>query len=161
MFYHEWDRLRSGVPLTNKIQGPAYGVEAWGVWQVATAWRLSGGFMTLRKHLEFEPGGQDSAGINNPTLANDAEFQWTLRSAHDLGDRQNFDFAVRRVGKLPNPSVPEYTAVDLRYAWRPRRELELSATLTNAFDPEHPEFGAAPARSEIPRALYLAVRWAL
>jgi len=68
---------------------------------------------------------------------------------------------VRRVGKLPNPAVPEYTAVDLRYAWRAAPGLELSATLANAFDPEHAEFGAAPARSEIPRALYLGARWAL
>lgn len=160
-FYHEWDRLRSGVPLVNKIQGPAYGVEGWAAWQVASAWRLTGGFMTLRKHLEFEPGAEDSAGINNPSLANDPEFQWSLRSTHDLTNRQQLEVAVRRVGKLPNPAVPEYTALDLRYARRATSGLELSATLTNALDPEHPEFGAAPARSEIPRALYLQARWAI
>ena len=67
---------------------------------------------------------------------------------------------MRRVGALPNPRVPEYTAVDLRYAWHARPNVELSLTLQNAFDPEHPELNAAPGRSEIPRSAFLGARWA-
>lgn len=55
--------------------------------------------------------------------------------------------------------MPAYTAVDARYAWQMRRELELSVTAQNLFDRAHPEFGAAPGRSEIERALFVRVRW--
>jgi iron complex outermembrane recepter protein len=163
-FWHEWDRLRSGsatVPalIENKVQGPAYGVEGWGAWQAAAALRLSAGFSTLRKRLEAEAGASASS-VNDPNLSNDPEFQWMLRASLNPAPRHELDATLRRVGKLPNPAVPEYTAFDLRYAWRASRSLDLSATLQNAFDPEHPEFGAAASRSEIPRALYLAVRWA-
>lgn len=162
-FVHQWDRLRSGQPapavVQNRIEGDTYGVEGWAAWQVLPAWRLSAGGMSLRKHLRLEEGSTDPVGPS--ALGNDPEFQWMLRSAHDLGSSQELDIALRRVGSLPSPSVPEYTAVDLRYAWRVRRGLELSATLQNAFDPAHPEINAAPARSEIERALYLKVQWAL
>jgi iron complex outermembrane receptor protein len=55
--------------------------------------------------------------------------------------------------------VPAYTAVDARYAWQPRRELELSVTAQNLFERAHPEFGTAATRSEIERGLFLRVKW--
>jgi len=162
-FVHQWDRLRSGAPapatVQNRIEGDTYGFEGWAAWQALPQWRLSAGGMTLRKHLRLEQGSPDPVGPS--ALGNDPDFQWTLRSSLNVTASQDFDLAVRRVGALPSPSVPEYTALDLRYAWRPQRGLELAATLTNALDPEHPEFNGAPGRSEIPRALLLSMQWAI
>jgi iron complex outermembrane receptor protein len=73
---------------------------------------------------------------------------------------QEFDVMLRRVGRLPDPAVPEYTALDLRYGWRVRHDIEISLTVQNAADPSHPEFGAAPGRSEIGRSVLAAIRWA-
>ena len=163
LFRHEWDRLRSGTPppllLENRIEGPVYGAEAWGSWQVAPSWRLAAGVLSLRKDLRLEPGSTDPVGVNNPTLANDPEFQWSLRSSHNLGPDTELDAMLRRIGKLPNPEVPEYTALDLRLAWRPRRTLEWSLTVQNLLDRFHPEFNAAPARSEIERSAFVRLRW--
>jgi iron complex outermembrane receptor protein len=162
-FLHQWDRLRSGtappVIIENRIEGPVYGVEGWAAWQVTRAWRLSGGATALRKRLRLEPGSTDPVGTRNPQLANDPGHQWMLRSSLGLGRRHDLDAAVRRVGALPNPSVPAYTAVDARYAWRPRPDLELSLVAQNIFDRSHPEFGAAPGRSEIERDVSLRARW--
>jgi len=162
-FVHQWDRLRSGQPapafVQNMIEGDTYGFEAWGNWQVTRAWRLSAGGTTLREHLRLKPGSTDPTGPS--ALGNDPEFQWMLRSSLNVAANQDFDLAVRRVGALPNPAVPSYTALDLRYAWRARRDLELSLTLQNAADPGHPEFNAAPGRSEIARSVLAAVRWSL
>jgi iron complex outermembrane receptor protein len=66
---------------------------------------------------------------------------------------------ARYVGELPNPKVPAYTALDARYAWQMRRELELSVTAQNLFDRAHPEFGSAATRSEIERALFVRLKW--
>jgi iron complex outermembrane recepter protein len=163
LFWHEWENLRSGtspvVFLENKIHGSAYGLEAWGTWEVARAWRLSAGLMTLRKDLELERGSTDPGGVDNPNLSNDPKTQWMLRASTNLSHNHQLDTTVRHVGQLPNPVVPEYTAVDVRYGWRMRNELELSVTLRNAFDQEHVEFNHAPTRSEIAREIYAKLEW--
>jgi iron complex outermembrane recepter protein len=160
-FVNQWDRLRSGAPfpatVQNRMEGNTYGFEAWGAWQATDAWRLAAGGTLLRKELRLEPGANDPDGTN--AAGNDPEFQWQLRSTFNLTASQDFDVAVRRVGRLPAPQVPEYTALDLRYAWRARRGLELSLTVQNAADPSHAEFGAAPGRSEIGRGVLAAVKW--
>jgi iron complex outermembrane recepter protein len=162
-YANQWDRLRSGQRpppaafVQNMIEGDTYGFEAWGTWQVASAWRLMAGGTTLRKHLRLEPGSTDPTGPS--ALGNDPESQWMLRSSLNVTSNQDFDVTVRRVGALPLPAVPEYTALDLRYGWRVRRDFELSLTVQNAADPSHPEFNAAPGRSEIARSVLLAARW--
>jgi len=60
---------------------------------------------------------------------------------------------------LPSPSVPSYVTADLRLAWRPSPSLELSIVGQNLFDNQHPEFGAAANRQEIPRSVYGKVTW--
>src|SRR5690606_6526716 len=95
LFRHEWDRLRSGtVPplvLENRIEGPVHGLEAWGTWQATPGWRLSAGLLSLDKDLELEAGSTDPVGVGNPTLANDPEYQWMLRSSHRLGPSADLD----------------------------------------------------------------------
>ncbi len=163
LFWHEWDKLRSGsfplVVLENKIRGSARGLEAWGTWEVAVGWRVSGGLMTLRKQLEMRPDSTDPAGVTNPNLSNDPEYQGMLRASADLSANHQLDWTLRHVARLPHPVVPRYTAVDLRYGWRVRPQLELSLVVRNAFDAQHVEFNEAPARSEIERDVYGQIRW--
>jgi iron complex outermembrane receptor protein len=163
LFWNEWQHLRSGsapvVVLDNKIHGSTYGLEAWGTWELAHAWRLSAGLTTLRKHLELEPGSTDPNGVNNPNLSNDPKHQWMLRASTDLARNHQLDMTVRRVGALPNPLVPAYTAVDLRYGWLVSDVLELSLVLRNALDDRHAEFDPESSRSEIEREAYAQVRW--
>jgi iron complex outermembrane receptor protein len=164
VFHHEWDKLRSGTTLPlrleNKIEGPVYGVEAWSAWQVLRNWRLSGGLTTVRKNLRLEAGSTDPVGVANVTLGNDPEYQWMLRSSVDLGANQELDVQLRHVATLPSPRVEAYTALDLRYAWRPRRSLEVSLTADNLLDSSHPEFRTSAAIPfEIRRGFFLKLRW--
>jgi iron complex outermembrane recepter protein len=160
-FYHDYDKLRSGQPapavIQNMIEGEVSGVEAWATYQATGNWRLSGGLVELRKDLRVKPGSPDPVGPS--ALGNDPEHQWMLRSILNLTPRHDFDVMVRRVSRLPEPEVPAYTAVDARFAWRPRSDLELSVTAQNLFDPTHPEFGALPGRSEIPRSVFGKAVW--
>jgi len=163
-FLHDWDNLRSGqrpphAQVQNMIEGRTYGVEGWAAWQVTSAWRLSGGATTLRKDLHLKPGSTDPAGPKN--LGNDPDDQWQLRSALNLPYRQKLDAAVRHVAALPDPGVPAYTAFDLRYAWQVIEGVELSLTGQNLLDSKHPEFNAAPGRSEIGRSGLLQLRLSL
>jgi iron complex outermembrane receptor protein len=161
LFHHDWDKLRSGtslpVQLENKIEGKVQGVEAWLSWLVMPSWQLSGGISTLDKDLELEPGSTDPVGVDNETLANDGDHQWMLRSSWEITSALSLDVRARHVDSLPNPAVPDYTAVDATLAWKMRSKLALKLTVQNLFDEEHPEYGPAPTRSELERGVFLEV----
>jgi iron complex outermembrane receptor protein len=164
-FHTRYDRLRSGMPapavIENRIEGFSNGVEAWATFQATRTWRLSGGLSTLHQHLGLEQGSRDPTGPI--ALGNDPDHQWMLRSSWNIASNQELDVIARRVGSVPlqapAPPVPAYTAVDLRWGWKVSREVELSLTLQNLFDPEHPEFNAAPGRSEFERGAFLKLLW--
>ena len=163
LFHNIYDKLRSvepapggGVVLGNKMEGTANGLEAWGSYQAASNWRLSAGAFFLRQHLRLKP---DSGDTNVSAAGNDPAHQWLLRSSLDLSNSTELDIRVRRVGALPNPSVAAYTAVDVRYAWRLLRELELALVGPNLFASSHAEFGNAATRSELARGAYLKLKW--
>jgi iron complex outermembrane receptor protein len=162
-FRHDCDNLRSAtappVYFENKIEGPTYGFEGWATWQILSAWRLSGGLTLLRKDLRLEADSTDLLGTRNPQLANDPREHWILRSSLTPWNSHEIDTMVRRVGELPNPIVPAYTAVDVRYAWRLRTDLEMSVVGQNLFDRRHPEFNALPGRSEFERGVFLRAKW--
>jgi iron complex outermembrane receptor protein len=127
---------------------------------VTDTWRLSGGGVTQRIVTSLMPDSHDLSGTTG-LFTSDPNHYWSVRSSHDLGNRQEFDITLRHVGALPKPAVPAYTAVDARYGWRIRPGLELSLIGQNLFDPRHAEFGAAPQRSEYERALAVRVVWTL
>jgi iron complex outermembrane receptor protein len=163
-FHSVYDHLRSvepaaggGFVLGNEMQGRARGAEAWGVFGATPTWRLSAGALLLDQDLQLKPASRDTSGT--AAAGNDPAHQFSLRSSHDLRGQQHFDVMARRVGRLPSPEVPAYTAVDARYAWQARRDVELSVTAQNLFDRRHAEFGTAATRSEIERGVFVRLKW--
>ena len=162
-FYAQYENLRSVeaagsvLVLGNKMEGRGQGIEAWGTYQATRYWRLSAGALLLDQHLRLKPDSTDTTGV--AAAGNDPKHQFTLRSSHDLALNQHFDLMARYVGALPDPQLPAYTAVDARYAWQVRRDIELSLTGQNLFDHAHSEFGAAATRSEIQRAVFARIKW--
>jgi iron complex outermembrane recepter protein len=140
----------------NEMDGATRGLEAWAVYQITPNWRIGGGLTTLSKDLRLKPG---SDGLNGGVAAegNDPDRSWHLRSTHNLAERWELDAMVRGVASLPLPAVPSYVAVDLRVAWKARRDLELSLTLQNLFDDGHAEFGSPLTRSELQRTAFFKV----
>ena len=163
-FHADYDRLRSGQPgpgamVENRMQGKTYGLESWGSWQATRDWRLMAGATTLREHFTIEPGSREPNGPKD--LGNDPPYQTMLRSSLNVTPTQQFDLTVRRVPSLGSPFVPAYTALDLRYGWQVRRDLELALIGRNLLDHSHPEFGSLPGRAEFePSAMVRATyRW--
>jgi iron complex outermembrane receptor protein len=143
--------------IGNGIEGKTSGVEAWGSYQATRAWRLNGGVVLLRQRLELKPDSTSLQGVS--TEGNDPKHHWMLRSVYDITERHELDIMVRHVGELPDPVVPAYTAVDARLGWKADRNLELSLTLQNMFDPSHPEFGSPATRSELERSAFAKLLW--
>ncbi|MBI3622059.1 MAG: TonB-dependent receptor [Nitrospirae bacterium] len=165
-FYNVYDKLRSLEPapggpppyvLDNKMKGHTYGVETWGSYSVTDWWRLSAGYTYLKMRLHLLSGSGDPTGV--PGAGNDPTHQASARSMINLPYNLEFDLAVRAVGNLPAPAVPSYVALDARLGWIVWRGAEISVMGSNLLDRRHPEFGAAPARSELERTVYGRVRW--
>ncbi len=166
LFHNIYDKLRSVEPdpgsagevvLGNKMEGTADGFEAWGSYQAARNWRLSAGGFFLRQRLRLKPDSGDPLGVS--AAGNDPKRQFILRSSLGLPDSTELDVGIRYVAALPNPSVSAYTAVDIRVAWRLRRELELSVVGQNLFDSGHTEFVATNMNNEMARGGYVKLKW--
>lgn len=162
LFHHDWQRLRSGqVPpnaqVQNRIAGSSRGLEAWAQWQAMRWLRLEASVSALGKNLRVEPGSNDPEGPR--ALGNDPRHQWSLRAQLDLPARQELDLALRRIGALPDPALPAYTALDLNYGWRPRADWRLSLSGRNLLGGQHAEFGTAPGRARFGRSVFLQLQW--
>jgi iron complex outermembrane recepter protein len=164
-FHARHDHLRSLEPIGggtfvigNEMEGDTSGFEAWGTWHaVAIPLRVRAGALVLDQNLRLKPGSGDP---NGPRAAgNDPKHQFMLRASLDLARGQELDILLRRVGRLPEPEVPSYTGLDVRYALALHPALDLSVTLQNLLDRQHPEFGAAATRSEIERGVFVRLQW--
>ncbi len=164
-FRQQFRGLRAGVPgvvpgtVQNLVDGPVDGIEAWGRWQPARGWQLTGGWLHLRQHLRYA-GGLAPGVTSFPGLGNDPRTQWMLRSSHDLGQGIELDLALRRVGQLPDPVVPAYTAVDLRLGLQATGAWRVALLARNLGDPGHREFFAPSAGSDLRRQVLLQLTWA-
>lgn len=163
-FHASYDKLRTleenpngfDSVVDNQAEGRVQGIELWGKWQVTRPWRLSGGAVVQSVDASLKPGSTDTSGTTRPAPADPGHY-WTLHSTHDISENKELDFSIRRVGALP--TVPAYTTADVRFAWEVRRNLELSIVGRNLLDKSHPEFGAAPLRSEIERSVFIKLLW--
>ena len=163
-FHNRYDDLRTQqidpsftfATFASLMEGKASGIEMWGSYQAGKRWRLSAGYTALRESMWLKPGSNDSAGPR--AVGKDPRHTAQLRSTFDVGAGQQFELAVRDVGRLRNPDVPGYTAVDARYLWMVRPGVELSLTGQN-LNGSHAEYGPVEWRTELPREVALRLVW--
>jgi len=163
-FYNFYDNIRSVEPISpgsysiqNKNEAESWGVEFSGTYQPTDWWRLRGGYTFLNTDVHRTEGGLD---INQGRAeGNDPQNQVVLQSMVNLPRGFELDLTARYVDTLPSPNVPSYFAFDARLGWRVTTNLDLSVVGQNLCDNQHPEFGAAATRQEIPRSIYGKVSW--
>jgi len=164
LFHADYDRLLSletlpsrVIVFSNEIEAKTTGVEMWGAWQATSLWRLSAGYTGQRERLRLKPGSNDTSTV--ATAGRDPASTWLLRSSLNPFARTELDVTVRGVAALSDPSVPRYTAVDLRVGWKPLPDVELSVAGRNLGDRGHGEFNAVATRIEIGRSVFASFRW--
>jgi iron complex outermembrane receptor protein len=115
-------------------------------------------YTALNQKLRLKSGSTDIADSPNSS-DKDPSHTWQIRSAYTLSPGKEFDLSVRHVDELSSPHVPAYTAVDARFGWRVRKDIELSVIGQNLFGTAHAEYGDRVFRSEIPQAVFFKVVW--
>lgn len=137
------------------------GVEVAADWHPASWWRLQAActWFSIRAQRNGDPAHDASAAMAEGISP---RHQVSLRSSVNLGADHQVDAWLRHVGRLDYMAIPAYTTLDLRYAWRVTRRVELSIVGQNLTDPSHPEFVSdhlpTPAL-EVGRAAYVKLRW--
>ncbi|MCP4699471.1 MAG: TonB-dependent receptor [Gammaproteobacteria bacterium] len=148
--------------FSNGLEGKTYGFELALDWMKAESWRLQAAYSFLRMHLRLKKGVQS---LVEDTENRSPRHQLSLRSSLTLSDEWELDLWCRYVDELPSEALgylDDYVNMDVRLAWRPSANLELSLTGQNLLDKQHPEFGPDtfnPFVSEVQRGAYGQLRW--
>ena len=172
-FYNDYDELRTYEDGTggfaeldappryhhllladNKMEGCTYGAEASATWEATADWRLTAAYAFLDSDFEPKSGGADFSAA---TLAEGSapRHMASLRSQVDLSSDIQCDVMVRFVDELPAYNIDAYTTFDLRVAWSPVPDLELSLVGRNLAEEWHAELTAY----EVERSVYGKLTW--
>jgi iron complex outermembrane receptor protein len=165
-FQGDYDHLRTQelapsntqVFFGNGMRGRVRGLEAWGSWQANPWLRLHAGMTLLQPRLSLKPGSRDTG--DSVAVAEGAMPRRIvkLRAAVDLPRDAELDLMLRHVGALSAPTVPAYTALDLRLGWQFGTGTELALVGHNLQNRGHGEFTDLATRSDIGRSLLLQWR---
>lgn len=146
----------------NNLKARSDGLELVLDYHATQWWRLQPSYTYL--HIKGMPGAGDPISRNYATfLVNSApRHQWSLRSSVNLPNRQLFDLWYRHtsgrdVASVNGGSVPAYSTLDFRYAWRFKPGWELSLVGQNLLENRHVEFwqDQLPAEvTQVERAWY-------
>jgi len=174
-YYNDYSNLRSTTPgpassgslpiiLQNNLEGQTYGMEVSGDYQMLDWWRWHAGYDYLQEHIHVKPGEVDFTHGLNETA--DPGNQVFLRSAMDLPQNIEFDAEGRWIDSLTinqgptAATVPSYFELNLRLAWHPATNLEVSVTGQNLLHEYHVEYGFPNSTQEaIQRSVYGKITW--
>lgn len=143
------------LDIENRATGETYGGELAMNWRVRDWWRLRGSYSLLETQIHPAPGSSDSDAEDDEGKS--PHHQFVLQSSLDLPGHVHFDMLGRYVDRLKEIGVDAYFALDLRLAWRPKPNLELSIVGQNLFEDRHPEFVPTIIpiqRTETQRSIY-------
>ncbi len=102
-------------------------------------------------------------GVNTYVAGTSPTRQYALRWTMDLSAKTQFDFWLRRVGKLQSQDqeIPAYTELDIRLGYAVNKNLDLSLVGQNLLDSRHAEFSETSIIpvSYIPRSVYAKATW--
>jgi iron complex outermembrane receptor protein len=144
-FYNVYDNLRTIEPINlfsstagNEMEGDTYGVELSADYQPLDWWRLQLNYSFLEMNLSLKEGSGDTT--SESAEGESPQNKVSLRSMMDLPYDLRLDLWFRYVDELPTQNVSDYTTMDIRFAWKPRKWLELDVVGQNLLENHHPEF---------------------
>ncbi len=164
-FVNDYTDLRTletpptGIPIViaNNMSARTAGLEASAELAPVPFWRLHLGYTLLSERFRLNPGSLDTTQGTNER--NDPRHQFWFRSLVDLPGRTEFDAIVRTVSALPNPAVPGYAELTLRFGWGHTGPLELALVGDNLLHDAHQEFQIGGPPESIRRSALVQATW--
>ena len=147
------------IGYSNSGSGDAEGAELFTRWQASGPWRVSASYAWSR--MDVSPLNALNANVN-PDL--NPSHRGRVQAAFDLPHRLQWDLGISHTSRLRATSVPAYTQLDTRLAWRPRGPVEIDLVAQHLLDASHVEWipvggGALYQNIEVPRSVVLRVTW--
>ena len=144
---------------SNGNNASARGIEASLDWRPQPEWRLQAAYSYQYSKVRLAPGSLAS-GYADTTPTHTL----SLRASLDFSSTLRGDAWLRHVSRIQNDNfaIPAHTTLDLRLAWNPNPNLELSLVGQNLLDSAHQEYGSSfilSTASEIERGAYLKADW--
>lgn len=150
--------LNQPLDFTNNLNGKTYGVEIATVWQMLDWWRWDINYSWL--HTQLNNIGPAQTGIS-------PQQRVSLRGALSPWQNIDLDFWFRyvdtnfSVGSFGKTYIKGYVTLDLRAAWCPYKNIELSLTGQNLLAQSHLEYVSENQTlpTAIDRGMYGKISW--
>jgi iron complex outermembrane recepter protein len=139
----------------NRLKADSAGVGASATWTPASWWRIR----TFYTYVDLDVSSRsDSADVTSEasTEGSSPAHVVLVHSSFDLTKNWELDPVIHYVDTLSAQAVPSYWSMDLRLAWRPRKEWEVAVVGQNLLEPQHAEWGQS---NLIQRGVYGQVVW--
>lgn len=146
--------------FTNQLGGRTYGVEIATIWQMLDWWRWDVNYSWLHTHINPNTIGAPQTNIS-------PQQRVSLRGVLSPWNDIDLDFWFRyvdsnfSVGSLGKNTINAYVTLDLRAAWRPIKDVELSVVGQNLLQQSHLEYVSENQTypTMIVRGLYGKISW--
>jgi iron complex outermembrane receptor protein len=150
--------LLNPITFGNLLRGEGYGFETAVNWRVLPFWTLSPSYSLARIDFRREPGSRDTLGMAVEIAS--PKHQAQLRSDVKLPHHLELNAFAAFVDRVRN-TVPGYTRVDARIAWRGAENLEFSVGGQNLLQSQHAEYTPFlyERATEVQRSFYAKVKW--
>lgn len=177
-FYNQYRNLRTLEPFFdgsqisiyegNNMRGTSYGIELSGEYQPFSWLRLQPAYTALWMDLDTTSSSVDTTSAAAEKL--NPRHQISLRSSVNLGSGVTLDAWVRFVDTIKAlntdgstyTTINPYTTLDLRLAWHPLKNWEISLVGRNLLEPHHQEFTTeiiTTAAAQVQRSVYGMITW--
>ena len=176
IFYNDYDNLVTGYNVPPDVSNPQISftfengasAQTWG-FEMATDWHLLDSLRLQLSYSFLQVNYHNFNFSDEPKPNNDPENQVSFRGSYDITPTITFDTWVRYVDSIssinalfsPQYTIDSYVGLDLRLAWKPIHNLELSIVGQNINNSTHLEYVeeifAYPRQVE--RSIYGKIKW--
>ncbi|SES62877.1 iron complex outermembrane recepter protein [Nitrosomonas marina] len=139
--------------FANRLKASTYGAEIIAKWQATSFWQLISSYTWFELDARLKGTGLSDSIFRKEN--SDPSHQFSVRSNIQLPYNLELNSMFYYTDRLRAHNVSDQARLDLRLAWSPKPDLELSVVAQNITNKQHQEFTAQDVlNSGIPRSVY-------
>ncbi len=147
------------VLFENSLEGDSTGFEIALKLEPANWWRINLNYTWQNTNLDEKQRGSRASTSQEASFP---EHQANLLANFKLNEKWQLGTVLRYVGKVEESGIPAYVEGDLNLFWQPSKNLDMTVSVRNLFDAQHPEYPKAAFADvplEVERSVVAKVTW--